>query len=72
MGDAFAAYERLRRDRAARINHTKTPGPMARMLMPLLMPLAVKSVMNPDKTLATEQRCVIDWDAPVSLAPALC
>ncbi|GAA1514557.1 FAD-dependent monooxygenase [Sphaerisporangium rubeum] len=70
---AFAAYERLRRPRveriaarAARLNHAKAPGPVARRLMPLLMPLMLKTVMNPEKTLAPEQRHVIDWPAPVS------
>ncbi|MBM0229979.1 MULTISPECIES: FAD-dependent monooxygenase [Micromonospora] len=74
---AFAAYERLRRDRvekiaarAARINQAKAPGPVARALMPLLMPLLMKTAMNPEKTLGPEQRYVIDWDAPVSPVPA--
>lgn len=71
---AFAAYERLRRARvegiaarAAKINHSKTPGPMARRIMNLLMPLLVKTVMNPDKTQADELRYRIDWDQPVAV-----
>ncbi|MFF2088351.1 FAD-dependent oxidoreductase [Nocardia sp. NPDC058176] len=70
--EAFAAYERLRRDRvegiaarAAKINHSKTPGPFARKLMNALMPLMVKTVMNPEKTMGAERRYRIDWDAPV-------
>ncbi|WP_067841404.1 FAD-dependent oxidoreductase [Nocardia lijiangensis] len=69
---AFAAYERLRRERvegiaarAAKINHSKTPGPVGRKMMNLLMPLMVKTVMNPEKTMGSEQRYRIDWDAPV-------
>ncbi|MET8234349.1 FAD-dependent monooxygenase [Micromonospora sp. NPDC005298] len=75
---AFAAYVRLRRARvekiaarAARINHAKAPGPVARTLMPLLMPLLVRTAMDPEKTVADEQRHVIDWDAPVTAEPAL-
>ncbi|MET7672103.1 FAD-dependent monooxygenase [Micromonospora luteifusca] len=75
---AFAAYVRLRRARvekvaarAARINHAKAPGPVARTLMPLLLPLMVRTVLDPEKTIADEQRYVIDWDAPVTMEPAL-
>ncbi|MFG1767853.1 FAD-dependent monooxygenase [Micromonospora parva] len=74
---AFDAYVRLRRGRvekvaarAARINHAKAPGAVARTLMPLLMPLMVRTVLDPEKTVADEQRYVIDWDAPVTAAPA--
>lgn len=69
---AFAAYERLRRARvegiaarAAKINHSKTPGPFARKMMNALMPLMVRTVMNPEKTVGAERRYRIDWDAPV-------
>ncbi|WBB66901.1 NAD(P)/FAD-dependent oxidoreductase [Micromonospora sp. WMMD812] len=78
VGSAFAAYERLRRDRvekvaarAARINRAKAPGAVARALMPLLMPLFLKTVMDPEKTMGHEQRYVIDWDAPVNATPAM-
>ncbi|MEU7655203.1 FAD-dependent monooxygenase [Micromonospora taraxaci] len=78
VASAFDAYVRLRRSRvekvaarAARINHTKAPGPVARTLMPLLMPLLVRTAMDPEKTVADEQRYVIDWDAPVTAEPAL-
>ncbi|MEU7851750.1 FAD-dependent monooxygenase [Micromonospora parva] len=74
---AFDAYVRLRRGRvekvaarAARINHAKAPGAVTRTLMPLLMPLMVRTVLDPEKTVADEQRYVIDWDAPVTPAPA--
>ncbi|MFC3500839.1 FAD-dependent oxidoreductase [Micromonospora krabiensis] len=73
VGSAFTAYERLRRDRvekvaarAARINRAKAPGPVARAVMPLLMPLFVKTAMNPERTLAHEQRYIIDWNTPVT------
>jgi 2-polyprenyl-6-methoxyphenol hydroxylase-like FAD-dependent oxidoreductase len=69
---AFAAYESHRRERveriakrAARINNAKAPGPMARTLMPILMPIMMKTVTNPEKTMRQEQRYRIDWDAKV-------
>ncbi|MEU7884167.1 FAD-dependent monooxygenase [Microbispora bryophytorum] len=75
---AFATYERLRRTRvekvAARtykINSTKTPGPVVQKLIPLLMPLMLKTFMNPDKTVGPEQRYRIDWDTPVGAAAHL-
>ncbi|WP_405150055.1 FAD-dependent monooxygenase [Nocardia salmonicida] len=70
--EAFAVYEQLRRARvegiaarAAKINHSKTPGPLARKVMNAMMPLMVKTVMNPEKTMGVERRYRIDWDAPV-------
>jgi 2-polyprenyl-6-methoxyphenol hydroxylase-like FAD-dependent oxidoreductase len=69
---AFAAYEGLRRrrveriaSRAARINHAKAPGPVARALMPVLMSILTKVAMNPEKTMGPEQRFRIDWDATI-------
>lgn len=69
---AFAAYEQLRRSRVekitargAKINHAKTPGPVARKMMSVLLPIMFKTVMNPEKTMGWEQRYTIDWDAPV-------
>jgi 2-polyprenyl-6-methoxyphenol hydroxylase-like FAD-dependent oxidoreductase len=68
---AFATYERIRRPRVeniaargAKINHSKTMGPVMRRMMPVLMPLAAK-VMKFEEIMAREQRYVIDWDAPV-------
>jgi 2-polyprenyl-6-methoxyphenol hydroxylase-like FAD-dependent oxidoreductase len=73
---AFAAYEHLRRHRvekiaagAARINRAKAPGPVARALMPLLMPIMLKTVMAPEKNLGPIQRHQINWDEPVTAAP---
>lgn len=75
IATAFAAYEGLRRARvegiaarAARINHAKAPGPIARLIMPALLRLMVRTVMRPEKTLGPEQRYRIDFDAPVSAA----
>ncbi|MEU4601222.1 FAD-dependent monooxygenase [Nocardia sp. NPDC023988] len=69
---AFAAYERLRRARvegitarAAKVNRSKTPGPIARKVMNAVMPLMVRTVMNPEKTMGAERRYRIDWDEPV-------
>ncbi|HEX6685182.1 MAG TPA: NAD(P)/FAD-dependent oxidoreductase [Candidatus Limnocylindrales bacterium] len=70
---AFTAFERLRRDRveavakrAARINHAKAPGPIARAIMPTMMKIMMKTVMRPEGTMAREQRYRIDFDEKVS------
>jgi len=67
---AFATYERLRRDRveriasrAAKINHTKAPSPVAKALMPVIMPIFLKLVMKPEKTMGPDQRYRIEWPA---------
>lgn len=68
---AFAAYESLRRHRVEKItkrgaalNRTKAPGPVARLVMPLMMSLAFR-VMPLERILGAEQRYTIDWEAPV-------
>lgn len=68
---AFAAYERIRRPRVekvaargAKINQSKTVGPVMRRMMPLVMPLATK-LFKMDEVMAREQSYTIDWDAPV-------
>jgi 2-polyprenyl-6-methoxyphenol hydroxylase-like FAD-dependent oxidoreductase len=73
---AFATYEALRRSRVeaiaqrgAKINHSKAPGRVARMFMPLALPLMFK-LMDIEKTMGAEQRYTIDWDARVD-APIL-
>ncbi|MFC4533788.1 FAD-dependent oxidoreductase [Sphaerisporangium dianthi] len=70
---AFAAYERLRRPRvervaarAARINGSKAAGPLSRALMPLLMPIMLRTVMHPERAFGVEQRYKIDWDEPAT------
>jgi 2-polyprenyl-6-methoxyphenol hydroxylase-like FAD-dependent oxidoreductase len=73
---AFATYERMRRARveavaarAAKLNHTKAPGRVGQLIMPVAMRLLLKVAMKPEKTLGPEQRYRIDFDAPVQ--PAL-
>ncbi|HWG26458.1 FAD-dependent monooxygenase [Actinospica sp.] len=68
---AFTAYEGLRRERVERItkrgartNSAKTPGPVARKVMHAMMPIFFK-LMNFERTMGSEQRYRIDWDAPV-------
>jgi 2-polyprenyl-6-methoxyphenol hydroxylase-like FAD-dependent oxidoreductase len=72
LADAFAAYEGLRRDRvqkvaarAARTNSSKTLGPVGLGMMKLMMPLATRTFLTPERALGTEQRFRIAWDAPV-------
>ncbi|GGM05619.1 FAD-dependent monooxygenase [Micromonospora yangpuensis] len=72
-GEAFAAYERLRRERVERIinaairtNRNKA-SPVARMARDLLMPIAMKVAMRmvkPEK-MAWQFEYRIDWDEPV-------
>ncbi|WP_430790424.1 FAD-dependent monooxygenase [Actinoplanes sp. G11-F43] len=73
---AFAAYEELRRGRVekiivrgARTTNSKSMGNFAKTMMRIMMPLAQKTFLNPEKTLGPEQRYRIDWDARVT-APA--
>lgn len=68
---AFAAYDALRRarvekitKRGAKLNHAKTPAPLARKMMQLVMPIMFRA-MNPEKTFGWEQRYTIDWEVPV-------
>jgi 2-polyprenyl-6-methoxyphenol hydroxylase-like FAD-dependent oxidoreductase len=74
---AFNAYEQLRRERVERItkrgartNSTKTPGPVGRKAMQVLMPVFFK-VMNFEKVMGWEQRYRIDWDAPVEVGTSV-
>ena len=53
---------------AARVNRAKAPGPVARVLMPLLMPIVMKTVRAPERALAPVPRYTIDWDEPVTAA----
>jgi hypothetical protein len=64
-----AAYERLRRPRveriaarAAKTNNSKALGPAAIAMMRLLMPVAMRTVLTPERTLGHEQRFRIDWE----------
>jgi FAD-dependent urate hydroxylase len=72
---AFAAYEQLRRARvekiiaaAARTNSDKAAGPAARVLRDLVMPVAMKRLVKPEKA-AWQFGYRIDWDAPVAGNP---
>jgi 2-polyprenyl-6-methoxyphenol hydroxylase-like FAD-dependent oxidoreductase len=75
---AFAAYEGRRRPRvekiaakAAKINHTKAPGPVASALMPLMMRLLLRTAMKPEKNLGPVLRYRVDWDASAAESLAL-
>jgi 2-polyprenyl-6-methoxyphenol hydroxylase-like FAD-dependent oxidoreductase len=70
---AFAAYERMRRARvekvaarAARTNSSKSFGPVAQTMMRLMMPVAMKTFMTPERMLGYEQRYTVDWDTRVT------
>ncbi|MFE3260404.1 FAD-dependent monooxygenase [Nocardia sp. NPDC059091] len=70
---AFTAYERLRRprvedisDNAAKTNNGKTSGPVAKALFGLMMPLATRTFLKPEKMFGPVHRFVIDWDATVT------
>jgi 2-polyprenyl-6-methoxyphenol hydroxylase-like FAD-dependent oxidoreductase len=69
---AFGSYERLRRPRvesvatrAARVNNSKALGPVAIGMMRLLMPLMMRTMLTPERTLGMEQRYRIDWEEQV-------
>ncbi|QHC21300.1 FAD-dependent oxidoreductase [Streptomyces sp. GS7] len=71
-GAAFAAYEQLRRGRvekvaaqAAKTNSQKSMGPVATKIMALLMPLATRTFLTPEKMFGWTHRYRIDWDEPV-------
>jgi 2-polyprenyl-6-methoxyphenol hydroxylase-like FAD-dependent oxidoreductase len=70
---AFTAYERLRRDRVEKIaanakktSSSKASGPVAKKVMGLVAPLALKTFLTPEKMFGPVHRYRIDWDAPVS------
>ncbi len=72
-GAAFAAYERLRRQRvedvaanAAKTNQNKAAGPVAKALMHILMPLALKTVFTPKKMFGAYHGYRIDWNQRVT------
>ena len=70
---AFAAYEKVRRERvekiseqAAKTNTGKTNGAGANFVFGLLMPLLSRTILVPEKMFGPVHRFRIDWDAPVS------
>jgi FAD-dependent urate hydroxylase len=71
-GQAFAAYERLRRARVERIvahgaktSNSKAAGPVGRVLRDLMMPLILKRVAR-GESLAWMHDYHIEWDAKVA------
>ena len=73
VASAFAAYEGLRRPRvekvarrAAKTNNSKALGPAAITMMRLMMPIATRTFLTPERTLGPEQRYRIDWAAQVT------
>ena len=68
--DAYVSLRRRRVERvaarAARTNNAKALGPAAIAAMRLLMPLATRTFLAPERTLGAEQRHRIDWERPVT------
>ncbi|MFI7630970.1 FAD-dependent oxidoreductase [Microbispora rosea] len=70
---AFSAYERLRRDRvekiaasAARTNSRKASGRLARMLMSVTAPIAMRTFATPRRMFGWMHGYRIDWDETVT------
>ncbi|HUA80741.1 MAG TPA: NAD(P)/FAD-dependent oxidoreductase [Dyella sp.] len=68
--EAFASYERLRRQRvetvaanAAKANSQKASGPLSKALMHILMPIALKTFFSPAKMFGASHDYRIDWEA---------
>ena len=71
--DAFATYERLRRTRvekiaayAAKQNSQKVAGPIAKAILGLVMPIAMKTFLRPEKAFGWMHGYRIDWDEVVA------
>lgn len=72
LEDAFAAYERLRRDRAEKVvqfsrktgSNKVSSGPLARWLRDLMMPFFLKRLAN-SSSLGWLYSYKVAWDAPV-------
>jgi FAD-dependent urate hydroxylase len=69
VGEAFAAYERNRRDRvekiiamAARTNQSKAAGPIAARIRDLVLPFVMERFASAERT-AWQYTYRIDWDA---------
>ena len=70
--EAFAAYEALRRPRVekvaafgARNNQDKVAGPVAKALMRVMMPIAMKTFLTPEKMFGWMHGHQTDWEATV-------
>jgi 2-polyprenyl-6-methoxyphenol hydroxylase-like FAD-dependent oxidoreductase len=75
LASALSTYEGLRRRRvekvaarAVKTNNAKAFGPFAVAMMRLMMPLAMRTFLTPERTLGPEQRHRIEWDRPVVAA----
>jgi 2-polyprenyl-6-methoxyphenol hydroxylase-like FAD-dependent oxidoreductase len=75
LPSAFAAYEKLRRERvesiaatAVKTNNQKSGGPFARTLIRLLAPVVMKTFLTPEKMFGPVHRHRIDWDKKVDAA----
>jgi 2-polyprenyl-6-methoxyphenol hydroxylase-like FAD-dependent oxidoreductase len=73
VSTAFRIYERLRRPRlekiaanAAKTNGRKASGPVAKALVNLLMPIAVRTFLTPERMLGWTHAYRIDWDRAVT------
>ena len=73
MPQAFATYERLRRQRVERIvaegtrqSSNKTPGPVGRKVRDFMLPFVFKFLVT-EKSLSWMFNHHIDWDGPVVL-----
>jgi 2-polyprenyl-6-methoxyphenol hydroxylase-like FAD-dependent oxidoreductase len=71
LPSAFAAYEKPRRARvesiaatAAKTNSQKSGGPVARTLIRMLAPVAMKTFLTPEKMFGPVHRHRIGWDTP--------
>lgn len=72
---AFESYEHLRRARVAQVvkrgertTSTKTVGPTGIAVMRLVMPIALRTFLDQERTLGPEQRFRISWEQPVDEA----
>ena len=73
--DAFSAYEAVRRPRVekvaaygARNNQRKVSGPVGKAIMKVMMPIAMKTFLTPEKMFRWMHGHHIEWDAPVAVA----
>jgi 2-polyprenyl-6-methoxyphenol hydroxylase-like FAD-dependent oxidoreductase len=74
---AFAAYEHLRRARvtriaaqAARTNQRKAAGPIASAVLSLVMRVAARTFLTPQRMFGWVYGYTIDWDQPVAATDA--
>ncbi len=70
---AFRSYERLRRPRvekiaanAAKTNGRKASGPIAKAVVNLLMPIALKTFLTPERMFGWTHAYRIDWERAVT------